>query len=173
MAELKKILADAGSRGQKVTFRAGAHAFDAQALGEEIVISMDAPFSRSRCSRKALRCRWKPGAPWGEIVKELQKDRLVPAGTVTSSAATAGGTLAADCLSRFSPRYGKEATWVESFSLLTLDGKTLECKRPPQVKRVPPWSDEEEMFMAAVGGFGYLGAIVSITYRVLSFETEI
>jgi FAD/FMN-containing dehydrogenase len=170
--ELKATFVDAQTRRQKVTLRAGAHAFDAQALGEEIVVSMEALDSIEVLEPQS-QVRVGPGARWGAIVAALQPHGLVPAGTVTSSHATAGGTLASDCLSRFSPRYGKEATWVETFTLLTLAGQTLVCTSPPA--GVPPasWTDEQRMFMAAVGGFGYLGAIVSITCRVLRFPAPI
>ena len=70
------------------------------------------------------------GATWGAIVAELDKKGMTPAGTVTSSHATAGGTLSADCLSRFSPRYGKEASHVVAFLLLTVDGRLLSCTPP-------------------------------------------
>jgi FAD/FMN-containing dehydrogenase len=170
--ELKKIFAQAQAKGQKVTLRAGAHAFDEQALGRELVVSMD-KLKSIEVLEKTSQVRVEPGAPWGEIVAELQPYGLVPAGTVTSSVATAGGTLASDCLSRFSPRYGKEAVWVEEFSLLTLAGNELKCTRPPEGKPRSTWSAGEEMFMAAAGGFGYLGAIVSITYNLLWFPAKI
>jgi FAD/FMN-containing dehydrogenase len=166
--ELKAKFADAQKRRRKVTLRAGAHAFDAQALGEDLVVSMDA-FDSIDVLKPQRQVTVGAGARWGTIVAELQRQGLVPAGTVTSSHATAGGTLASDCLSRFSPRYGKEATWVKSFTLVTLDGQTLVCTRPAAATPPTSWTEEERMFMAAVGGFGYLGAIVSITYGVLSF----
>jgi decaprenylphospho-beta-D-ribofuranose 2-oxidase len=170
--ELKKIFADAQTHGQKVTLRAGAHAFDAQALGDELVVSMEALNSIDVLEPQS-QVQVGPGARWGDIVKKLQPLGLVPAGTVTSSHATAGGTLASDCLSRFSPRYGKEARWAETFTLLTLAGQELVCTPPPAGSPPASWTDEQRMFMAAVGGFGYLGAIVNITYRLLRFPAAI
>ena len=160
------IFDHAREHGLKVTFRGGGHSFDAQALGEQVVISMS-------CLKRIVplpaqrRVRVEPGATWGDILEELRPHGLVPAITVTTSQATAGGTLSGDCLSRFSPAYGKEGTWIEHFRLITPAGRTLEC-RPPRAN-VPrsQWTREERAFAGVIGGLGYLGAVVSITYRVL------
>ena len=50
----------------------------------------------------------------------LKPRGLVPAVMVTTENATAGGTLSGDCLSRFSPAWGKEGEWIDSFKLAAL-----------------------------------------------------
>ena len=94
-----------------VTIRGAGHAFDSQSLGTELVISMER-FDKIEVREDRAEVCVGGGATWGLIVHTLEAQRLVPAGTVTSSHATAGGTLSSDCLSRFSPRSGKEATSV-------------------------------------------------------------
>ena len=164
--QIRTIFARARERRLEVTFRSGGHSFDAQSLGRQIVISMRRLDEIDPLPAES-RVRVGPGAAWGDILAELQPFGLVPAVTVTGSDATAGGTLSGDCLSRFSPAYGKEGTWIEHFRLITLDGGTLECRPPgPNVPR-SQWTDEERAFAGAIGGLGYLGAVVSITYRVL------
>jgi decaprenylphospho-beta-D-ribofuranose 2-oxidase len=76
--------------------------------------------------------------------------------------------LSGDCLSRFSPAYGKEGEWIESFELLTADGELLECTAPARDTPQSEWTREERVFCATIGGLGYVGAVVAITYRVLS-----
>ncbi len=166
--ELRRVFAYAKEKKSLVTLRGGAHAFDSQSLGDHIVVSM-ARLDKITVLKDQSQVCVEAGATWGSIVAELQPYGLVPAGTVTSSQATAGGTLAADCLSRFSPRYGKEGSWVERFSFLTIDGDLLECSRPRPGVAEKSWTLEQRVFMAAIGGFGYLGAFVDITYNVLSF----
>ena len=107
-----------------------------------------------------------PGATWGAILAKLKPLGLVPAVTVTTEHATAGGTLSGDCLSRFSPSFGKEGEWIESFDLLTPEGELITCTPPPGKDELPS-TREERAFCGAIGGLGYLGAVVSITYRVM------
>ena len=165
--ELRRIFACAIETGRRVTLRSGGHSFDAQALGDDIVVSM-----RRLDSIELLpdgeHVRVGPGATWGAVLAELQPHGLVPAVTVTTEHASPGGTLSGDCLSRFSPAYGKEGTWIESFELLTPGGELLECRPPPRTGEPAQWSRQERTFAAVIGGLGYLGAVVSITYRVLS-----
>ncbi len=165
--EVRRIFAYArAAPGRCVTLRAGGHAFDAQALGNDLVVSMKG-FDSIAVDADQLTVRVGAGATWGAILSKLEPLGLVPAVTVTTEHATAGGTLAGDCLSRFSPAFGKEGSWVESVEFLTVQGELLVCTPPPG--NVPPsqWTREERVFVGAVGGLGYLGAFVAITYRVL------
>jgi decaprenylphospho-beta-D-ribofuranose 2-oxidase len=164
--ELRRIFAFAESADPHrcVTFRSGGHSFDAQSLGDDLVVSMQ-HFRSIELLVEQKQVRVGPGARWGDIVAELQPHGLLPAVTVTTENATAGGTLSGDCLSRFSPAWGKEGTWVASFDLLTVDGRLLNC-RPPAGGGAPA-TLEEDVFMATIGGLGYLGAVVSITYDLL------
>ena len=86
--------------------RGGGHSFDAQPIGDDLVVSTERLNSIELLDGD--RVRVGPGATWGEIFAATQPHGLVPAGTVTTEHATAGGTLSADCLSRFSMAYGKE-----------------------------------------------------------------
>ena len=165
--ELRGIFACARDTGRRVTLRSGGHSFDAQALGDDLVVSM-ARFDSIELLPEAGLLRVGPGATWGEILAKLQPLGLVPAVTVTTKQATPGGTLSGDCLSRFSPAWGKEGTWIERFDLLTPEGELLECHAPDEAADAAGWTREERTFSAVIGGLGYLGAVVSITYRVLA-----
>lgn len=151
---------------RKVTLRGGGHAFDEQSLGNDIIVSME-KFNSIKVIAGSNRVCVGAGATWGAILSELKRHGLVPFGTVTASHATAGGTVAADCLSRFSPRFGKEAKSVTALRLMTIDHGVIKCTRP---LAGPPWTLEEQAFMAAVGGFGYLGALLDVTYDVRPFK---
>ena len=96
------------------------------------------------------------GATWGEVVAATVPHGLVPYVLVTTRSATVAGTAASDCLSRFSPSCGKEGSHILSFDLLTVDGRLLRCTR-----ELNP-----DVFFAAIGGLGYLGAITRVTYRL-------
>jgi decaprenylphospho-beta-D-ribofuranose 2-oxidase len=161
--ELRAIFAEARDAGRRVTFRAAGHSFDGQSLGGDLVVSM-----LGMDSIEVLddgRMKVGPGATWGAILAALKPLGLVPAVTVTTEHATAGGTLSGDCLSRFSPSFGKEGEWIDSFDLLTVGGELITCTAPG--KDELPSTREERAFCGAIGGLGYLGAVVSITYRVM------
>jgi decaprenylphospho-beta-D-ribofuranose 2-oxidase len=165
--ELPCIFDYAKRNGYRVTLRAGGHSFDGQALGNGIVISLSKLDTIEVFAQKR-RVRVGPGATWGAIVAALKPHGLVPAVTVTTEHATAGGTLSGDCLSRFSPAYGKEGTWIVSFELLTVGGRVMTCERPRDGVPQSQWTLEERAFCGVIGGLGYLGAVVSITYCVLA-----
>jgi decaprenylphospho-beta-D-ribofuranose 2-oxidase len=165
--QLSALFADARANKRRVTLHGGGHSFDSQSLGNDIVVSTER-FNSINVLSATNQVRVGAGATWGSIVAALQAKGLVPFGTVTSSHATAGGTLSADCLSRFSPRYGKEASHVAAFSLLALDGTLLNCTRPPDGTSPATWTNGQKAFMGAIGGFGYLGAVIEVTYNVLS-----
>jgi decaprenylphospho-beta-D-ribofuranose 2-oxidase len=164
--DLRRIFADAREAGRRVTMRAGAHAFDGQALGDDLVVSTTRLNTIEVLDDHRLRVG--AGATWGAILAKLEPLGLAPAVTVTTEAATAGGTLSGDCLSRFSPAYGKEGKWVESFDLLTTEGELLHCTAPREDAPASEWTREERAYCGAIGGLGYLGAVVAITYRLLS-----
>src|SRR5689334_22372283 len=166
--ELREIFRLARESGRRVTIRGGGHSFDAQPIGNDIVISTERLNSIELL--EGDRVRVGPGAPWGSIFAATQPHGLVPAVTVTTEHATPGGTLSADCLSRFSMAYGKEGTRVESFELLTTEGELLQCSAPPAEADWEDLTRAQRAFRGAIGGFGYLGAIVSITYRLLRVE---
>jgi decaprenylphospho-beta-D-ribofuranose 2-oxidase len=164
--DLREAFRHARDRGRRVTIRGGGHSFDAQPIGDDLVISTEHLNAIELLDGDHVRVG--PGAKWGEIFAVTQPKGLVPAVTVTTENATAGGTLSADCLSRFSMAYGKEGTRVESFELLTAEGELLQCSAPPSDAPWDKLTREQRAFRGAIGGFGYLGAVVSITYRLLA-----
>ena len=163
--ELREVFRHAREEGRRVTMRGGGHSFDAQPINDDLVVSTE--HLNSIEVLDGDRVRVGPGARWGEIFAATEPHGLVPAVTVTTENATAGGTLSGDCLSRFSMAYGKEGTRVESFDLLTTEGEQLHCTPAPADATWENLTREQRAFRGAIGGFGYLGAIVSITYRLL------
>jgi decaprenylphospho-beta-D-ribofuranose 2-oxidase len=179
--DLKRIFDYAQREGHRVTMRAGGHAFDDQSIGDDLVVSMKRfragldhprkPDIKVHPHPRQPRVTVGAGVTWGEVARELMKHGLVMPGTVTSSQATAGGTLASDCLSRFSPVVGKEGERVQSFKLMTVDG-TTRTFTPPRPGS-PRSSLGARTFLGTISGFGYLGALLEITYRVARVSPDI
>ncbi len=91
------------------------------------------------------------------MLTALAAHGLLPWSLVTTSHATVGGTVAADCLSRSSPLTGREGVHVRRFEMLTVDGEAIECRRDD------PDPDRRLLFRAVIGGFGYLGVLTEVT----------
>jgi decaprenylphospho-beta-D-ribofuranose 2-oxidase len=83
---------------------------------------------------------------------------------VTTSYACAAGTLSADALSRFSPTLAREGHHVERFSLVPMSApyEPVECSR----------TQNADLFGTAIGGLGYVGAVVDVTHRLLRVPTK-
>ena len=156
LAELRSLFARARAESRRVTLRGAGLAFDTQSLGNDWVFSLER-FGGIRVDASNGHVTVGPAASWGDIVNEtLRHDLLLPI-VVTTSHASAGGTMASNGLGRFSQVYGKEADWVERLALLTPEGELLECSR----------DSRPDLFRAVLGGHGYLGAVVEATYRLL------
>jgi decaprenylphospho-beta-D-ribofuranose 2-oxidase len=168
--ELAQMFAGARAASRRMTLRAGGNAFDAQSLGSDIVISLELldaigevfdDDSDDECITVGA------GARWGDILAKVEPLGLVPAVMVTTEKATAGGTLSGNCLSRFSPTFGKEGGWVKHFRLLTVGGERILCTPPADDKAQATWTLAERAYMSAIGGLGYIGAVYEITYKLV------
>lgn len=153
--ELATCLAEASANGWTVTIRAGAMAFDTHALNDGVVIQLRGfdeiiEFSGDRITVGA-------NTPWEKIVEATRARGYLPYVLVSTEFATAGGTASADCLSRFSPSCGKEGNHVLGLRVMKVDGTILTCSR----------EENGEVFRGAISGFGLLGVILSVTYRLL------
>jgi decaprenylphospho-beta-D-ribofuranose 2-oxidase len=148
-----------------VSLRAGGCSIDAQSLNDDLVVVLTRG-DFARVEPPTIRDGvWTitvgPGVTTERLLAETRPLGLVPPVIVSTSHATAGGTLSADCLSRFSTTWGREGGHVLRFRLLTPAGKEIECRR-----EAPPKSREGRLFRAVIGGLGYLGAVTEITYAL-------
>ncbi len=154
--ELRRVLQQASSAGRKLSFRSGGRSFDTQSLNDVQVISLE-KLKGIKVDVEAATVTVGACDAWGEILRETTAQGLVPHAMATSSQATAGGTLSADCLSRFSPTHGKEGHHVLWFDFMKLDGELIRCSR----------EDNRDVFRAVIAGLGYLGVILKICYALL------
>ena len=168
--ELVAIVAEARADDRHITLRAGENAFDAQSLGSDMVISLkhlDAigdvfDDDGDECITVGA------GATWGDILAKVAPLGLVPAVMVTTEKATAGGTLSGNCLSRFSPTFGKEGGWVKRFELLTVGGEridlhaaapTTRTRRAGRCPSAPSWRRSAALATSAI--------VYEITYKLV------
>jgi FAD/FMN-containing dehydrogenase len=155
-AALQGAREDAKEHGRSVTFRAGGHAFDTQSLNGNLVISLD-KFTEITVDEATATVTAGAGAQWGQILAKSVEKGMVPYVMVTTHTATAGGTLASNSLSRFSPTLGREGQHVRRFAMMTPSGDVIECSR----------GENKEYFSAAIAGLGYVGAVLEVTQDLL------
>lgn len=155
-SELAEVFRRAREEARKITLRGGGHSFDAQSLGDDLVISFQFFDRIVALDREEKLITVEPGTSWKAILRHVVPHDLLPLVVVTTGHATAGGTVAANCLSRSSVLYGREINQVESLRFMTLDGTVRSCSR----------TENAALFFEVVGSFGYLGAVTQITYRL-------
>ncbi len=159
VAELRDVLVRASREGRRVAVRGGGQSIDDRSLGGDLVVSTER-LDAVDVDEARAEVTVGPGATWGAILRRLPAG-LVPHVVVTTSAATAGGTLTAGCISRFSPCFGREPRHVRSFDLMTASGAVIRCT---------PGGENADVFAAVTAGIGYLGVITRITYALLDLR---
>ncbi len=152
---LSQVLREALAKGRKVSIRGGGMAFDTHALNEDLVVQLEG-FDRIGEVRDG-KIVVEANARWDAILERTKAAGYLPYVMVSTERATAGGTLATDALSRFSPTCGKEGNHIESFVLMTLDGRIHRCAR----------DENQELFRAAISGFGWIGVVLEIEHRLM------
>jgi len=155
--ELQQLLKRLQAEKRHVTVRGGGYSFDAQALNDDTVIMLNHFHAIKSIEPEKRQITVEPGVSWKDIVRAVRPHGLTPHIVVTTGHVTAGGALSADCLSRNSSKYGKVGSHIVRFQLLTVDGKCIECSS----------TENQELFSAVIGGFGYLGVVTEITYDLL------
>ncbi|MEM1007469.1 MAG: FAD-binding oxidoreductase, partial [Myxococcota bacterium] len=142
--------------GRRGSLRGTGYCFDRQSLGDDVSLCLTEMNRIVAVDEVQGTITVQPGVTWGEVVR-----RLLPTGWMmpvmpTSPKISVGGTLSCNATSRFSPVHGKEGEHVLSFVLITPRGKRLICTR----------AEQPELFHAVIGGFGFFGAVVEITYQL-------
>jgi decaprenylphospho-beta-D-ribofuranose 2-oxidase len=156
-AEVAERLTRAAEKGNRITFRGGGRSFDDQALNDDIVVDVGAFDRVVSVDTARAELTVDGGARWGAILDATVEQGLLPHVVVTTSGATAAGTVSANSLSRCSPRYGHTGDHVVSLQLITPTGETLSCSR----------SSNADLFHAVVGGFGYFGFVAQVKFDLL------
>ena len=154
--DLRTHLAEAERRGWKVSIRSGQMSFDSQALNTGMVIQLQSFDAIGDVTPEGT-ITVGAHATWGAILEVTRRAGYVPYAMASTERATAGGTLSADCLSRFSPSCGKEGNHVARVRLMTVDGSIAYCSR----------TENPELFRGMISGFGFVGIALEITHELL------
>ena len=172
--DVKAVFDIARQNGKRVAIRGGGHSFHDQALHKDdtdtnIVIS-PANFNTITFAPEGdpLTVRLGAGVQWIDYFNKAVARAagggplLLPGSMQTGRSSTAGGTMSGDCLSRFSAVLGKESRWIQSFRIVLTDGTLLDVNA----------YNYPDLFFAAIGGHGYLGFVIDVTYRLVAIDNR-
>lgn len=149
-----RVVKTRAAQGERLTLRGGGCTFDTKAAGQHLLLG---PHEETSVTVRDGLVTAGGAATWRDTLRAMLAQGRYPRSVNTSSRSTVGGTLAADCLSRFSPKNGREGNHVRAFTLLCPDGVTRTCT--PDAAGL-----EGELFLAAISGFGMFGAFASVTF---------
>ncbi len=156
--------------GRRLSLRGGGQSLDAQSLNDDLVVVLDPEHfghigDPQRDEDGGFYLTTGAGARWWDVLGKIAPLGLVPQSLATAGQATVGGTLSANCVSRQSPITGKEGDQIRGFTVVLVDGRILNLTR---ADRQRPVDDERrQLWESVIGGFGYLGAVTSVTFDLM------
>lgn len=168
VAELQRFLMNL-EPGRRITFRSGGKSIDGQALNDDVVVMLtDQAFTHIGPVRMDDLTGRMPlitvgaSATWGDILAATTAVGFVPRAVPSAAGITAGGSLSSHSISRFSPVWGKEGDYVHELKVVLPGGHLRALRRD-----AADGSSDRNLFLGVVAGFGFLGAIVEVTYELL------
>ncbi|MFP6886575.1 MAG: FAD-binding oxidoreductase, partial [Opitutales bacterium] len=160
---LQQVIRRASRKGAKVSIAGGRHAMGAQQFGTDSVLLDTRSLGRILdFDRERGLVKVEAGIQWPALVNGLLKDQRndkrqwgIRQKQTGGDRLSMGGTLAANAHGRglkMKPFVGD----VEAFELVNAKGELLTCDR----------KENPELFKLAIGGYGLLGMIYSVTLRL-------
>jgi decaprenylphospho-beta-D-ribofuranose 2-oxidase len=158
--ELQQVLADARSRGLKVSIAGSRHSQGGHTYVPGGVVLNMRKFNRIRSiDPAAMKITVESGATWDEVQRAIAPRRLAVKVMQSSNIFTVGGTLSANAHGR-DLDVMQVVDVVERFGLLLADGRVVEVSR----------TQNPELFSLVIGGYGLYGVILDVTLRVTQDE---
>lgn len=155
--EIVAAFSEARGAGKLIAFAGGRNCYgDAFQNSEHVVIDLSRMTRVLDYDKQNGIIRCEPGLTIRDLWKYVIEDGWWPPVVSGTSLVTLGGAVAANIHGKNNFRVGPIGEHVLSFDLLFPSGEIVTCD-PIQ---------EPELFYAAIGAFGLLGAITSITLRL-------
>jgi decaprenylphospho-beta-D-ribofuranose 2-oxidase len=155
--EIQEAFAYASEHGLKVHFWGNGRSYGDAALNESQVLldfsKMDRILEWNPATGIAV---VEPGVTLEKLWKHCLADGFWPPVVSGTMFTTLGGLAAANAHGKNNWKHGPIGEHIEAFQLVTPEGRVIEAT--PE--------SEPEVFHAAIGGFGWLGAFTRITVRM-------
>ena len=101
------------------------------------------------------------GAKWKEVIKELNKQALSPLVTQSDYDFAIGGAISTN-VHGWQAKSPPIIATIKSFNLVKADGSEVHCENEGK---------NQDIFKAAIGGYGLLGVITEINLKVTKNKT--
>ena len=165
--ELAEAFALARREGLTVTLRGGGNSYGDASLGEQSLIVDTTRFARLRSfDAETGVAEVEPGVTVRDLWRHALPRGFWPRVVSGTSFPTLGGIAAANIHGKNNFAVGTVGDAIQDFDLLLADGSLRTCSR----------TENADLFHAAIGGFGLLGAFTRLklaTKRIHSGELEV
>lgn len=157
VAGIRQVFKVARQNGRSIGFRAGGNSYgDAAMNAENIVLDMQRMTRILGWQPENGRITVEPGVTLGQLWEYVLEDGWwIPVATGTMKT-TVGGCAAMNTHGKNAWNMGVFGDHIVSFDFLLPTGELLTCSR----------EQNEELFYAAIGGFGMLGCFTAITMQM-------
>ncbi len=169
LAEIQSAVRTAQSARKALSIAGGRHAMGGQQFGEgTVLVDMRGLTKLLNFDRDAGTLEVEAGVFWPELISaylqvQAHNERQwgIAQKQTGADRLTIGGTLAANA-------HGRGLTMkpfiddIESFKLVNADGNVLSCDR----------KENSELFRLAIGGYGLLGIVSSVTLRLIPRQNK-
>jgi len=165
--ELQQLVKTAGENGDKVSIAGMQHSQGGQTLYPDAMMVDMKPYNKVLSfnhSKKTITVQ--SGATWDDIQRYINPYHLALKVTQSQNIFTVGGSLSVNVHGRDIRHHALIET-VQSFRLLTAEGKILEVSR----------QENQELFTCVIGGYGLFGIILDVTLeltddKLYQYETK-
>ena len=157
--QLRSLLERARKEGLRVSIAGARHSMGGQTIYADGVQIDMARHNQMQLDPQANILHVQAGALWSQVVPYLDRQGRSVAVMQSNNSFSVGGSLSVNCHGWQNDRPPIAST-VESFRVMTVDGKVLRCSR----------NENSELFSLVLGGYGLFGVILDADLHVVANE---
>jgi len=156
--ELSRVLASYSVQDTPVTIRNTGHSANGQTLTDGVQIHL-ADLREITFDRDSMTVRAGAGCSWNTVMKTIGLPEFCTPVFPNNPRQEihVGGTASVGGVGFFSSREGGVWNCIEAITLVTMKGDIIPCSR----------TSHPELFAFALGGYGRIGVIADVTFRVV------
>jgi len=155
--QLHELITLARKSGRSIGLRGGGNSYgDAALNGENILLDMRRMNRILNWNPESGIVRVEPGVTISQLWQYVLEDGWWPPVVTGTSMTTIGGCAAMNVHGKNAYKVGPIGDHIQEFEMMVPSGETIVCSR----------EENNDLFYAAIGGFGMLGIFISITMKL-------
>lgn len=158
-SELLDILKKAKEKNLKISIAGKRHSMGGQTIYPNGIVIDMLDYNKMDLNKEKSILTVQSGALWSDIIPYLDKQGFAIKVMQSDSPFSVGGSISVNCHGWQNDSQPIAST-VDSFRILTADGKILKCSR----------TENQELFSLALGGYGLFGIILDVDLKVVKNE---